>query len=184
MSTGNGARRSSNNSFETMCEGFNGYSWMSGSAHPRGARTIGNQWGRERFKMRYYLTILTTAILALFGTPVLAQTPLPNTVLWNMPTAITTPATAQTYEPRLYINGNAAPATALVGVACTDPPGPGAIACTAPLSASNRDAFATPGTYAVTLSIFRADVGESQQSSPFSWITAPAPGAPTGLRLE
>jgi hypothetical protein len=130
--------------------------------------------------------LLLSVVLLLLASaaPVAAQTtvtrgPLPATArfIWNAPTNVTTVAQAQTFEPRLYRGST--PLTALTSVTCQA--AASTIECTAPVSASNLDALNQVGQHSVTLSLFRADVGEGPHSDPFV-LTTPA-GAPTAFRI-
>ena len=96
---------------------------------------------------------------------------------------LSTVAEALTFEARLTRNGTPlTAATATSGLTCGAAVAPAVgITCQWALTASNRDALNQVGVHTLTLTHFRADVGESPASSPFV-LTTPA-AAPTGLRL-
>lgn len=129
-------------------------------------------------------TVFLTLACLMFSVAVQAQTVVtvgPLTGMerfaWEAPPNVTTVADAQTFEPRLYLD--AVPATALTGATCVI--ANNAITCSAPVGASQRDALNMVGSHAITLALFRQDVGEGPKSSPFALRTAA--GAPTGLRI-
>jgi hypothetical protein len=92
---------------------------------------------------------------------------------WDLPSNVTV-ADASTFEVRLR-DGAFIPVTALTNVTCAG------ATCSAPVSASNADALNRVGVHSLTLSLFRADVGDSAPSTPFV-LTSPA-GAPVNPRL-
>lgn len=92
---------------------------------------------------------------------------------WEIPDNMQ-PADGPSFEWRIR-DGSFIPMTALTGVTCAG------VTCRATLTASNLDALNRAGTHSVTLSAFRADVGDSVQSAPFV-LTSPA-HAPRALRL-
>lgn len=122
----------------------------------------------------------------LFASPVFAQAitrgPVPagTRVAYEAPSNVTTVTDARSFEPRFYRGGVAL--TAGTNVTCGPAVAPvTGITCSFVLNASNLDAVNQVGVHALTLSLFRQDVGEGPQSVPFT-LTTPA-GAPTGGRL-
>jgi hypothetical protein len=106
-----------------------------------------------------------------------------RSMAWEAPPNVTTIADAQSFEVRLYRGPT--PLTALVGQVCAASVAPvpaGRISCKAALSPSNTDALNMVGKHAITLSLFRVDVGEGPKSDPLA-LTSPA-GAPTGVRTS
>jgi len=126
-------------------------------------------------------------VLLLAASPAFAQTPITRGPLpvgtrlaWEASSNITTVAQALTFEARLYRGG--LPLTALTGVTCAPAVAPlVGITCQSVLGQSNLDGINQVGISALTLSLFRADVGEGPVSSPFTLTTGA--GAPTGARL-
>lgn len=97
---------------------------------------------------------------------------------WENPSNITL-ADAPTFEYRLrdsYFSGTITVVASVQCVAGTP------VVCTAPLSQPLVDALNKVGTHNLTLSLYRADVGESFQSLPFGLPSGP-PTAPTNLRI-
>lgn len=126
---------------------------------------------------RLVVAVLSIAVLSSVSAhaqDVITRGPLPPTakVAWDAPDNVTSPAEAESFEARLVVNET--PVTALTAVTCVAGV---PVACQSPLSASNIDALNVVGVHALTLRLFRADVGESDPSSPFTF-TSPA-GAPT-----
>jgi hypothetical protein len=128
--------------------------------------------------MRYLLVVLL-----LIPVSVVAQTPVtqgPVTTAmrfaWNNPDNISL-SDAPTFEYRLRDSTQTGVVTALTNVNCAGAP----VACTSQLTQSNVDALNRVGVHNITLSLFRADVGESPQSVPFS-LRSPS-AAPTTFRI-
>lgn len=122
--------------------------------------------------------ILTALLLALPALTHAQVTPAAR-ILWDMPATITTTADALSYEPRLHLDGQPAPATALASVTCAAGT---PVACEAPISLSNRDAMNVPGNHIIDLRLWRLDIGEGPASAPFPFSAGV--GAPLNLRLE
>lgn len=122
----------------------------------------------------------TFALLLAMPLATFAQTPVTvgpvNTSMkfgWSLPSNVTV-AQAPTFETRLRVDGT--PATALTGVTCAT-----ATSCQSNLTQSNADALNQVGSHNITLSLFRADVGDSAPSAPFV-LKSPA-GAPTAVSI-
>ena len=99
-------------------------------------------------------------------------------IAWDIPANLTL-INAPTFEARVSIDGT--PALTLTSViwaaaTATAPAGGSAV-----LSASQVDALNRIGSHAITVSLFRADVGDSGPSLPFV-LRSPA-GVPTGARV-
>lgn len=95
---------------------------------------------------------------------------------WSNPSNVPL-SDANSFEYRLR-DGSFIPVTALTNVQCVAGT---PVTCTASLTQSNVDALNMIGVHNLTLTLYRADVGESPTSSPFL-LTSPA-GAPINLRL-
>jgi hypothetical protein len=132
--------------------------------------------------------LLTIALCLLCAAPTLSQTvitvgpvPLGAKVQYEPGANVTTVAEAASFEARLTKNG--APLTAASasngGLACA--PSSLGITCEWVLTQSNLDALNMVGRHELTLRVYRADVGESQASLPFSLTSRAA--APLNLRL-
>jgi len=130
------------------------------------------------------LAVLATAVSTGAQAPI-TRGPLPvgAKVVFEIGPNVVTVADALTFEARLSRNGMPlTAATSTSGLTCATAVAPAVgITCQWILTASNRDALNQVGVHSLTLTSFRADVGESPASSPFS-LTTPA-GAPTGLRI-
>jgi len=101
-------------------------------------------------------------------------------VAYETPDNVTTLTQAASFEARFYRNGT--PLTALVNVSCAPAVAPlVGFTCTSVLTPSNIDALNQVGVHALTLSLFRQDVGEGPHGAPFT-LTTPA-GVPRGGRL-
>lgn len=96
---------------------------------------------------------------------------------WNNPDNITL-SDAPTFEYRLRDSTQVGVVTALTNVQCSAGT---PVTCIAQLTPANVDALNRVGVHQITLSLFRADVGESPQSLPFQ-LQSPA-AAPTSLRV-
>jgi hypothetical protein len=125
-------------------------------------------------------SILTIFIL-LFSLTGLAQTPVTqgpvsvnDSFEWTLPSNVTT-ADAPTFTARVRDSLQPGIVTEITAFTCA-----GTI-CTTKLTAANVDALNRVGQHTLTVSLFRADVGDSAPSPPFS-LASPA-GAPTRLRL-
>ena len=125
---------------------------------------------------------LALALCVVSAMPAIAQTvvttgPVDTSMWleWNPPDNVTTVTDALTFEWRL--RDGAIPATALTLVTCAGTP----ILCQSDLTLSNVDALNRVGVHSLTLSAFRADVGDSRASLPFS-LQSPAT-APTNLSI-
>jgi hypothetical protein len=136
--------------------------------------------------MKTLLTLLTLLIAA----PVAAQTviqtgpvPVGAKIAFKASDNIPTAAQALTFEARLKRNGTPmTAATATTGLTCTQAVAPATgVNCQWPLTLSNLDALNQIGSHTLTLTLFRADVGESPASSPFV-LTSPA-AAPSDLKI-
>jgi hypothetical protein len=134
-------------------------------------------------------TQVLVLVSLLMSTPVLAQTitvgPVPaGAVLsFKVHESITTAQEALTFEARLNRNGQPLTAmTASLGLTCSAPIAPATkVACQWVLSEPNREALNKVGLHNLTVSMFRADVGDSPVSVPFS-LKSPA-GAPSEVGI-
>ena len=97
---------------------------------------------------------------------------------WENPSNITL-TDAPTFEYRLRDSYFAGTVTIVANVQCVAGT---PVTCTAPLTQALADALNKVGTHNLTLSLFRADVGESFQSLPFGLPSGP-PTAPTNLKI-
>lgn len=97
-------------------------------------------------------------------------------IAWDLPANLTL-TDAPTFEVRLR-DGAFIPVTALTNATCVAGT---PVVCSAPVTASNADALNRVGVHNLTLSLFRADVGDSAVSAPFV-LRSPA-GAPSPPRL-
>lgn len=136
--------------------------------------------------MKRMLLVILALLLVGFATQAEAQTltkgPVPAgyKFKWDAPTNITTVAQALTFEPRIRLDGT--PATALTNVTCAPPVAPATvISCESVITQSNRDALNVIGSHSMTLSLFRADVGDSDVSDPF--VLPTGAGKATNVRI-
>lgn len=139
--------------------------------------------------MRRLLTLIAL-LAALAPTSAAAQTvitvgPVPAGAVLSFKAheSIATWQEALTFEARLNRNGQPLTAvTASIGLTCAPPVAPSTkVACQWVLSEPNREALNKVGLHNLTVSMFRADVGDSPVSAPFS-LKSPA-GAPSELAI-
>jgi len=135
--------------------------------------------------LRFATLFLACLLPSLVAAQTITRGPLPigAKVVFEAGPNIPTVADALSFEARLSRNGiPLTAATATTGLTCGPAIAPAlGITCQWVLTASNRDALNQVGVHTLTLTHFRADVGESPASSPFVLTTPTA--APTGLRL-
>jgi hypothetical protein len=128
--------------------------------------------------IRLVLALVLLSAVPAIGQTVITTGPLPanSRIEWTLPANLTL-ADAPTFEVRLR-DGAFIPVTALTNVTCTAGT---PVVCAAPVTASNADALNRVGVHNLTLSYFRADVGDSAVSAPFV-LRSPA-GAPSKVQV-
>lgn len=115
--------------------------------------------------------------------PALAQTAVytaASRITFETPSNITTVTEAQTFELRGFDNGVAL--ATLPALACAPAVAPfTGITCSAAMGAANATTLNRLGPHALTVALYRSDLGVGDVSAPFS---RPVPaGAPTGVRV-
>lgn len=122
------------------------------------------------------IVLLFTSVNIAYGQTVVTKGPIDTTnkLSWELPINVTL-ADAPTFEYRLRDSLSTTPFV-LTNVLC-----PTALTCTASVTQSIVDQVNKLGAHSLTLTMFRADVGESSASIPFLLTTSAA--APTGLKI-
>ena len=138
--------------------------------------------------MKTFKTVCSVLAILMMASIATAQTtitrgpvPVGSKVAYEVDTQTApTAAQAQGFEARFY--DGSTPLTALTGVTCVLATSPlVGWTCQSVLSQSNLDALNRVGVHTLSLSLFRADVGEGPKGVPFT-LTTPA-SAPSGGRL-
>ena len=125
------------------------------------------------------LTILIATAIYAQVTVTKGPVDLTMKMAWDMPAGITL-ADTSTYEMRLKDTVNNYNLS-LTNVSCIVPAGTATVSCTSPFTSGLVTQLNIFGTHSLTLSVFRADVGDSGLSIPFSLATPLT--APTNFRV-